>query len=687
MESKHISLQLRQTRPNVVLVRASNDTVADEYGTIITIEALMRDWLPAFWQHRTISLQHNLPELRGIRGRAFIGRATRVDFTPQLEIEIEILDDETREMLAANRIAGASLEFVPIEERVQTINGQTSRVYYRLASEPELAGLTLTDLPAVPGADVLEMRSDVLAPWQFAVVDPAVFTAASLEAASRLMWFPHHDARTHAVDQAMLQRAIEDLRDNRYEISEGATLTREEVAARAIAHLNRHTTLGIGIRTEVTVEQNNQPQAPERSAQQVDLNINLDFRTPQEIAASEAQQTQTEPAPAQSEAAIEERVARAVAEAFAKMPEPALAAIADGSASLRSRRQSGDEVLSEILLRSVIPQIQRREPGATERQEIENILRRNGLDTRAITVEANGTVIYNELARQFAVRPEADIIARNHWPSVPMENTNKRTFPRFDRNGISHVWGRSSMSNIADGDPTLDTFEVEVQELNSKTTVPDSFSLFNAQGTSFIQQVLLPAMRGAAQYEEDRSFFLSDGVAPNPTKVIGLRHKTGVSVVLPSANGDAFSQNVLTSLLRAMPARYRGDVTRLAYYVAVPIADDYGDILAARQTPGGDVWLERFSAQPGPAPIGVHRGIPIYAVPHLPSNETQGTNNDCTTIYLVHRDIPVIGDALAIRIEPYRRENFIDVLQLQEFVGLGYQWPDAVVRRSGVRPA
>ncbi|RIH89458.1 hypothetical protein [Calidithermus roseus] len=70
---RRVPLQLRQVRPGVVVVQASNDTVVDEYGTSITVEALMRDWLPGFWTHRTISLQHNLPELRGIRGKPFVG--------------------------------------------------------------------------------------------------------------------------------------------------------------------------------------------------------------------------------------------------------------------------------------------------------------------------------------------------------------------------------------------------------------------------------------------------------------------------------------------------------------------------------------------------------------------------------------------------------------------------------------
>ncbi|GIW38249.1 MAG: hypothetical protein KatS3mg074_647 [Meiothermus sp.] len=151
-----IPLQLRQLRQGIVLVRASNDTVVDEYGTTITVEALMRDWLPAFLQHRTISLQHNLPELRGIRGKPFVGLARRVDFAPQLEVEVEVLDPETRALVEAGRITGASLEFVPLESRTQVVAGTESEVYYRLASEPELAGLTLTDLL---GLDIDDSRN------------------------------------------------------------------------------------------------------------------------------------------------------------------------------------------------------------------------------------------------------------------------------------------------------------------------------------------------------------------------------------------------------------------------------------------------------------------------------------------------------------------------------------------------
>src|SRR5690606_9897104 len=136
-----------------------------------------------------------------------------------------------------------------------------------------------------------------------------------------------------------------------------------------------------------------------------------------------------------------------------------------------------------------------------------------------------------------------------------------------DRAGITHQWNRNSTSAINESDPTLDTFDIEVAELNSKVTVPDSFQFFNAQGASFVSQNLLPAMRGAAQYEEDRVFFLGTGAGADPSEFKGLMAQTGFTTVSAGANGDAFDLSILSSLLRAMPARYRNQVGRLAFYL------------------------------------------------------------------------------------------------------------------------
>lgn len=365
-------------------------------------------------------------------------------------------------------------------------------------------------------------------------------------------------------------------------------------------------------------------------------------------------------------------------------PEQPMAAIASGL-RVRSPRLEGDQLLAEVLMRTVVPQVGRQRPSTRQLTEAYNMLAEAGIHSRALSIETDGTVIREELARQFVVKPEPDVVFRNHMRSVPMAGVKKQTFPRFDRAGITHEWGRTSTDPITDSEPTLDTFDIEVSELNSKVVVPDSFQMFNAQGMSFVAQNLLPAMRGAAQYEEDRAFFMSTGTATDPATFKGLRSVTGVTSVSASTNGDAFDLSILSSLLRAMPVAFRSDVARLAFYMPISLADDFAEIISERATVLGDRLLSEASGV-GPRAFGMYRGVPVYGISHLPNNETQGGSTDCGTVFLVHRDIPVIGDALTIRIEPYRRENFIDVLQLQAWVGLGYQFPAGVVRRVGVRP-
>lgn len=752
-------LELRRLREGVIVVRASNDTVVDEYGKIITVEAL-HDWAQAFLEHRNVNLQHNL-DLRGIKGKHFAGVATRLDFTPQLEVEIRVTDPETMALIDAGKITSASLEFVPIAEGIQvrTVDGREVEVYTRIAMVPEATGLGLVDVPGVPGTDILEVRSGLSPNWTFAVIDPKVLNGEITDPTQieALRWFPHHETTgpTRPVLETQMRTALDAIDRNDFTVPPNASLTRTEIIRRARAHLARHSPIALrtaptgagevlmnkqqalqwiqmrasqlvlegrsqaeaetAARAEIvekfpqirTVLEQADPVAP-APAQVVIRFEGLEQRSAPAIAVANPAVAAVSAALASVAATAVEVGAEAVVpvapvapdqaqrenllaqfpeiRALLNQPENPLAAIAGGMNFRGSNRLEPDALLAEVMVRTVAPLVAQRQPTAAERQEVDNILRAHGIDVRALTIEGNGVVVYNELARQFIIKPQPETIGRNHFASVPMGGVKKRTYPRFDRGGITHEWNRVSTVGIGESDGTPTTFDLEVTELNSKCVIPDSFSLFNAQGTSFIQSVLLPAMRSAGQYEEDKQFFLSSGVAPNPTTFKGLKNQTGVTVVASSANGDAFVIDLLTTLLRVLPVQYRGDIAKLAYYLPVRTGDDYGDILAARQTPGGDGWMTQFVNKPGPLPIGVHRGIPIFTVPHSPTNETQGTSVDAGTIHLVHRDIPVIGDALSLKIEPYRRENFIDVLQLQEFVGLGYQWPEGVVRRAGVRP-
>ncbi len=807
VERRRVGLTVRAGAGDTLLLRASNDTIADHYGTVITAEALLRDWWQGYQQHRTVSLQHNLPELRGVKGQPNVGRATRVDFTPQLEVEVKVLDPTVLQLVREGKIGSASLEFVPVETERRAYAGKDkAEVYHRLSPEPEHTGLSLVDVPGVPGADVLALRA-LPALWAYAVVDPKVLNGeiTDPDQVRQLAWLPHHDERSHSVDETQLRRALDDLEQGRVTIPPFASLTAAQVADRARAHLERHTNLGLGrsqrarphkegnmnkwiqARAAQLVAEGVAQADAEKQAKAAYEKLSPEVRSKMEGADSDESETEnrgllarllglgrgdvhlhvTEPAaqpavqaraaeteptgkaeakaderPAakpeqrsareswlqarasilQVEEGVSEVDARAAAQeqldadyglqarlataatpateqveltpelrAILRQPENPMAAIASGI-RVRNNKMDGEQLLGEVLARTIVPQIAGQRPSTRQLTEAYNMLAEAGIHQRALTIEANGTVVYEELARQFIVKPEPDVVFRNHVTTVPMAGTKKHTFPRFDRAGITHQWNRVSTAAITDSEPTVDTFDIEVAEMNSKVVVPDSFQEFNAQGASFVGKHLLPGMRGAAQYEEDRVFFLGTGVNPDPTQFKGLMAMTGFTSVVAGANGDAFTLDILSSLVRALPARYRNQIGRLAIYAPISIADDFADIVANRATSLGDAFLSASGGggmglgnAVGPVPVGYYRRIPVYGVPQLPDNQTQGSAvGKASTLFLVHRDIPVIGDALSIRIEPHRAEDFITKLQLQAWVGLGYQWPTAIVKRVGV---
>lgn len=252
-ESVSIPLELEvRSGGTEALVRASNDLVRDTYGTVITVEGL-HEWAEGYLLHRTVNLQHDL-DLRGIKGRPFIGVATHLDFTPQLEISVRVVDPEAQTMLKDGILRGASLEFIPLRSGMEarTIGNKPAIFYHRLSKEPETTGLALTDRPSVPGADLLALRSQrsSMAPnWAFAVVDPSVLNGqvTDPEKIERLRWLPHHDLKTRFVDESLALRSWRSLEAGAYEVPEYATLSREEVRSRAEGHFYRHFVSKVGL--------------------------------------------------------------------------------------------------------------------------------------------------------------------------------------------------------------------------------------------------------------------------------------------------------------------------------------------------------------------------------------------------------------------------------------------------------
>lgn len=759
VERRRVDLEVRAGEGDTLLVRASNDQIVDHYGTVITAEALLRDWWQGYQQHRTVSLQHNLPELRGVKGQPNVGRAVRVDFTPQLEVEVKVLDPKVLQLVREGKIGSASLEFVPVEtERRAYAGADEAEVYHRLSPEPEHTGLSLVDVPGVPGADLLSVRT-LPALWAFAVVDPLVLNGeiTDPEQVRQLAWLPHHDTRSHSVDETQLRRALEDLEAGRISIPPFASLTAAQVADRARAHLERHTQLGLGrsqrarpqkegtvndwirARTAQLVAEGVAQAEAEKQAKAAFAALSPDVRARIEgaegddgqpadersggllarllgrrnltIVASDDQPTAGDLVELRStmeeaeedegegddaaeglDERIDERVQARLAE-LARQPENPMAAIASGI-RVRSNKLEPEQLLTEVMTRTVFKQLRQQEITAKDRQELDNLLKDHGISERALTIEGNGTVIFEELARQFVVKPSPDIVFRNHFRTLPMAGTKKVDFPRFDRQGLGFQWNRPSQggstSAITPTDPTLDTFPIEVSELTGATVVADSFLHFNASGARFVSEYLLPEFRGAAQAAEDAAFWLGTGSHPAPATFRGFRTMTGVTEAHPvtgSATGVQFSEDVLNNMLRAMPAAFRGNPSRLAYYLPLARADDFAEIRAARATALGDQYAQDRSTVPGPVAVGRYRGIDVYGIAQLPDDEIfdQDGSVESGTGYLVHRDFVSIGDGLTLRIEAHRQPGFVSRIELQEFVGLGYEWPTAIVRHQGIQ--
>jgi len=219
----------------LIVVRASNDRLVDAYNTRITVEALT-EWAEGFLQHRYVNLEHD--------AHRFAGIAEWVDFTPDLVVGIRAIP-EVVEAVKSGEITGASLEFVPLEGYVEEGGVE---VYTRLSPEPELTGLALTERPAVPGAKVLEVRG-VLPLWAYAVIDPVVWERGP---APQYLYFPHHRIdKRRTVDEGALSEALARIEARAFEVAKDGSLDRDEIASRAIAHLERHYRHGLLMRAQM----------------------------------------------------------------------------------------------------------------------------------------------------------------------------------------------------------------------------------------------------------------------------------------------------------------------------------------------------------------------------------------------------------------------------------------------------
>lgn len=112
----------------------------------------------------------------------------------------------------------------------------------------------------------------------------------------------------------------------------------------------------------------------------------------------------------------------------------------------------------------------------------------------------------------------------------------------------------------------------------------------------------------------------------------------GASGQTKDFNAAAFTTAVFEQMLRLLPTKYRGNKTKLAYFVSPNIESDYIQALAARFGDGADGFLMRGAATaPG------YNGIELITVPHLPDTGNINGNSNESTIYLTRPENLVWG--------------------------------------------
>jgi HK97 family phage major capsid protein len=112
-----------------------------------------------------------------------------------------------------------------------------------------------------------------------------------------------------------------------------------------------------------------------------------------------------------------------------------------------------------------------------------------------------------------------------------------------------------------------------------------------------------------------------------------LRVCDGWGVLSDSGNivdaaGAGLSRNLLSRGLRALPARYMGSRTKMRWWAAPAVCQDWVDTVAGRLTNAGDSALLGQGMYNGIPPAF---GVPFVEVPHMPITETYTSGSDSYT--------------------------------------------------------
>ena len=189
--------------------------------------------------------------------------------------------------------------------------------------------------------------------------------------------------------------------------------------------------------------------------------------------------------------------------------------------------------------------------------------------------------------------------------------------------------------------PDISEVKLHAQELIAEIKVSDQVLEENLEQNT-LRQTIMQLLAPALGRDLEELVIKGDRSSADPflAKFDGILARAQSNVV--DAAGAPISKDLLHSMMKALPARYRKDKRQLRFFCASDAELDYRNTLAERSTGVGDKYLETDT------PV-LAAGTPISGIPLFPDD--QGATSDQTSIILTHPKNIIVGVRRAIRIE------------------------------------
>lgn len=134
-----------------------------------------------------------------------------------------------------------------------------------------------------------------------------------------------------------------------------------------------------------------------------------------------------------------------------------------------------------------------------------------------------------------------------------------------------------------------------------------------------LRQTILAILAERIALDMDEVIINGDTTSSDPflAKFDGILKQSSVNLV--DAGRNPVSKTLFRDMLKAMPTAFLRNKRKMRFLVAVDTEIEYRDAVAARETPGGDMYLQEDN------PV-TYSGVPVIDVPLFP--ETLGGSND-----------------------------------------------------------